>query len=331
VSRANRFGLLFGVFTFIVGVCGMALMQMAPPEGPMPPPESPSTAVVDAGGPPAPSEDAGPPEAPQRVLGQFTTRFKAGPKYVGRGTNIRLLADKLHRTVLKPGQEFSFNKGVGPRTEKEGYQPAPTYFLGEVIPGIGGGSCQVSSTLYAALVHANVEILDRRPHSRASSYIKPGLDATVNYPPECWDAKKPDKRICFDLVFRNPYDFPLTIEFDIGDDIKDGKRTLSALVLGTGESPKVTTAWRPSSTTPFKTRYRRVSWWKDSRKKLSQSGRLGVQGYRILTIEHADGRRETKRVLSRYQPVPEVYKVGMEFEKPEEPDAGATSPPPDAG
>lgn len=316
----------------------MTLMQSTPPEDPVPPPGSPSTASVAPEPPPAPSEEAGPSEAPLRFLGQFTTRFKTGPKYVGRGTNISLLADKLHGTVLEPGQEFSFNKTVGPRTKEAGFKDAPTYFLGEVIPGIGGGSCQVSSTLYAALLHANVKILDRRPHSRASNYIKPGLDATVNYPAECWDTKKPDKRVCFDLVFRNDYDFPLTIEFKVSTEVEDGKLTLTALILGTGEAPKVTTTWKPSKTSEFKVRYRQVSWWKDDRKKLKQSGRLGLTGRRIIVIEHPDGRKETKRVLSKYQPVPEVWAVGMAFEKPEEPDAGseepdagATSPPPDAG
>ena len=198
---------------------------------------------------------------------------------------------------------------------------------GEVLPGIGGGSSQVSSTLYAAVLHANVEVLDRRPHSRASSYIKPGLDATVSYPPECWDAKKPDKRVCYNLVFRNPYDFAITIEFVVGTEIVDDKRPLTARVKGTGEVPRVTTEWRPFNSPPFKTRYRKVSWWKDDRKKLKQSGRPGLRGARIVTIEHADGRKEMKRVYSKYQPVPEVFEVGMEFEKPEEPDAGATSPP----
>lgn len=310
-------------------------VTVLPPKAPALPPESPSTASVAPEPPPIPSETAAPPEPseappPEKLLYEYTTRFKAGPRFLNRGHNIKLLSDKLQNLTLEPGEEFSFNKRAGPRTLKEGYKSAPTYFLGEVIPGIGGGSCQVSSTLYAAVLHANVEVTDRRPHSRKSNYIHPGLDATVNYPKECWGAKKPDKRICFDLQFRNPYDFPITILFKIGDIVEDKKgektRPFTVSVYGSGEIPKVTTVWKPHGAPPFKVRYRRVSWWKDDRKKLKQSGRPGLRGTRVLTIEHPDGRKETKRVYSKYQPVPEVWRVGLEFEKPEEPEEPSEPP-----
>ena len=303
------------------------------PEDPIPPPEPPSTAVSEPEPAPAPSEPAPAPEPPERLLFKFETRFKAGKKFKNRGVNIKLLADKLQDLTLKPGEDFSFNKTVGPRTLKEGYKSAPTYFLGEVIPGVGGGSCQISSTLYAVALHSGVEITDRRPHSRKSKYIPAGLDATVSYPKECWDAKKPDKRVCFDLKFRNPFDFPIRFHFEIGDIEVDKKkkktRSLTVSVFGTGEIPKVTTKWRPYSNAPFKVRYRKVSWWEDDRKKLKQSGQAGLRGARLITLEYPD-HIEKRVVHSKYQPVPEVWEVGLAFEKPEEPDAGAPEEP-DAG
>ncbi|MHC4899982.1 MAG: VanW family protein [Planctomycetota bacterium] len=262
-----------------------------------------------------------PPEKPKPSrLFSFTTWFKAGPKYEGRVTNITKLARMLDNIHIHPGEEFRFNKVVGPRTLNKGFKPAPTYFLGEIIPGVGGGSCQISSTMYAAALHVNVEVTDRRPHSRASSYIEPGLDATVSYPPECWEAKKPDKRICYDLKFKNPYDFDLIFNFEIGDKLnEEGKRSLTVHVLGTGQVPKVETKWAAYGAPAFGTRYRRVSYWHNDRKKLKQSGKPGLRGARLLTITHLDGKVEKKSVYSKYQPVPQVYQVGMEFEKPEEP------------
>lgn len=299
-------------------------VSVMPPKDPVLPPEPPSTAVSEPEPAPTPSVEPAPPVPPERKLWDYGSKFKAGPKYVGRVTNIELLAKKLDGMVLQPGEEFSFNKTVGPRTEKEGYLSAPTYFLGEVLPGIGGGSCQVSSTLYAAALHIGIEVTDRRPHSRKSSYIPAGLDATVNYPKECWGAKRPDKRVCFDLKFKNPYDFPLTFRFRTSDEISiDGYRILTVSVFGTGEVPKVTTRWSVSTSPPFKTRYRKVSWWEDDRKKLKQSGRAGQGGILHITLTYPDGRSEKQSVYSKYQPVPEVWEVGLAFEKPEEPDAGA--------
>lgn len=260
-----------------------------------------------------------PPEKPaEKLLAQFTTRFLAGPKYEGRVANITKLARMLSDTRLRPGEEFSFNKAVGPRTKDKGFKDAPTYFLGEITEGVGGGVCQVSSTMYAAALHVNAEILDRRPHSRVSNYIEPGLDATVNYPEQCWDTDKPDPNVCFDLKLKNPYDFDLIFRFEVGVELGDDeKRPLTVAVFGTGEVPEVTSRWKAFSTPAFDARYRRVIWWKDERKRLKQSGKPGLQGARVITIKYPDGGTDTKTVYSRYQPVPEVWEVGMEWQNPE--------------
>jgi len=269
------------------------------------------------------SASASAPEPQPELLFTFQTFFKSGPKYEGRVANIKKIARMLNGIHIHPGETFSFNRVVGPRTLEAGFLEAPTYFLGEVLPGVGGGVCQVSSTMYAAALHANVEVIDRRPHSRASNYIEPGLDATVNYPPECYDnngpVAKPDKRVCYDFKFRNPYDFDLIFKLSASDtSVEKDKGVLIVWVQGTGKIPKVKTKWAAYGAPPFDIRYRTVSWWKDDRKKLKQSGRPGLRGARLLTIEHLDGKVEKKSVPSKYMPVPEVFEVGVEFDAPEE-------------
>lgn len=322
------------VLAFVVmGIVGLVLLQnllavAARPEVVVTAPVSPAVTVSAAAATvPLSStcDEPPPPPPPPKVLYKFSTKYKAGPKYIGRATNIELLVKKLDRRVISAGQTWSFNSEAGPRTLKAGFKKAPTYFAGEVVPGIGGGTCQVSSTVYAALLHTNVEIVDRRPHSRKSSYIPVGLDATVNYPAECRDKygqpkDRTDPRVCYDLVFKNPYDGPIFLTLETSKELdEDGKKTLTVSILGYDNvvTPKVTTRWTGYNSPPFKTRYHKVSWWKDDRKQLKQSGRPGLSGARLITIEWLDGKTETKKVYSKYQPVPQVYQVGQAFEKPE--------------
>lgn len=253
-----------------------------------------------------------PPQIERLLTPTTTTKFKAGPKFESRVTNITKIAELLDGLRLHPGEEFSFNQRVGPRTLERGFKNASTFFMGEVIEGVGGGTCQVSSTLYTAVLYANVKVLERRPHSRVSSYLPPGLDATVNYPAECWDAQKPDKKVCYDLKFKNPYDFDLVFKVEVETELdKDEKRALTVNLLGTGQVPLVATRWRTVTTPPFETRHRQVSWWKDDRKLLAQPGKPGLTGVLDVKVNYPDGREELTKVRSQYEPVPEVWKVGM--------------------
>lgn len=84
--------------------------------------------------------------------------------------------------VLKPGEEFSFNQTVGPRTVEKGYQMAMIIEGDQFVPGLGGGVCQVSSTLYNAVRKANLRVIERAHHSLSVTYVPPGQDATVAYP-----------------------------------------------------------------------------------------------------------------------------------------------------
>lgn len=111
-------------------------------------------------------------------LSTFTTKTTANSN---RNTNIKLAAQAINGIVVQPGQEFSFNETVGQRTEAKGYKGAAAYNNGEVVQEIGGGVCQVSSTLYNAVVKAGLKTTVRRSHTYEPSYVTPGTDATVSW------------------------------------------------------------------------------------------------------------------------------------------------------
>lgn len=118
-------------------------------------------------------------EAFPNLLSTFSTRYPASNR--DRTTNLRLAASKIDGTVVLPGETFSYNSVVGARTIAAGYKEAAVYQDGQVVQGLGGGICQISTTLYNAALYANLEIVERRNHQFVPSYIGAGRDATVVY------------------------------------------------------------------------------------------------------------------------------------------------------
>lgn len=129
------------------------------------------------------------------LVSTFTTK-KTGN--TNRTTNIALSADAISGTTLLPGETFSFNRATGERTSAKGYKPAAAIAGGETFDEIGGGVCQTSTTLFNAVVRANLEIVSRKPHAWPSDYVPKGEDATVNWPN-------------LDFKFRNNTDWPIFI------------------------------------------------------------------------------------------------------------------------
>ena len=119
------------------------------------------------------------PEAFPDKLATFSTRYDVSDK--DRTTNLELACNKINGTVVLSGDTFSYNKVVGARTAGAGYKNAKIYEAGKVVDGIGGGICQISSTLYNAVLNANLEIVERKNHQFVTSYVEPGMDATVVY------------------------------------------------------------------------------------------------------------------------------------------------------
>jgi vancomycin resistance protein YoaR len=109
--------------------------------------------------------------------GSYMTGFGGG----NRGENIRLATYLINNTLVAPGEVFSFNKTTTPRKgDKRDYRLAPIIVGGSIVPGYGGGICQVATTLYNAVKKAGLEIVERYPHSRSVGYVPRGMDATVS-------------------------------------------------------------------------------------------------------------------------------------------------------
>ena len=113
-----------------------------------------------------------------KTLASFTTETTSNAK---RNTNVRLAAQALNGTILQPGEEFSFNQVIGQRTEEKGYQAAAAYNSGAVVQEVGGGVCQISSTLYKVVFQSGMKITFRRSHTFEPNYVTPGQDATISW------------------------------------------------------------------------------------------------------------------------------------------------------
>ena len=135
-------------------------------------------------------------EAFPDLLSSFPTYYSTSDR--DRTTNLILAANKINGTVVMPGEVFSYNQVVGERTIAAGYKEAPIYVNGEVVDGLGGGICQVTSTLYNAVVLANLEIVERSNHQFVPSYVKASRDATVVYG-------------SIDFKFKNNRNYPIKI------------------------------------------------------------------------------------------------------------------------
>lgn len=113
------------------------------------------------------------------LLASYTTRFD--PAKVSRTYNVSVAAKALDEILVRPGHEVSFNKVVGPRSSEAGYKNAPVIVNNEFVDGLGGGVCQVSTTLYNSILLANLEVVERTNHALPVSYVPIGRDATVVY------------------------------------------------------------------------------------------------------------------------------------------------------
>jgi len=214
----------------------------------------------------------------------------------GRVANITLAAQRIDGSVFIPGEDFNFNDVVGVRSEKAGFKPAPVLYAGRVIPGIGGGVCQVSSTLHASGLFAGLQVTTRRPHSRVSTYIEAGLDATVAFPPH-------GERI--DLVLHNPHTFPLTLRAAVNGDKLTMHFISSEEILPPAYSKRI------GHFGEHKRRWFR-SWTRSSPdyRKRTQTHKPGK--YVRSTLTYPDG--VSIGWFSQYSPVDEMWEVGRKYD-----------------
>ena len=149
------------------------------------------------------------------VLGQATSKVGGS---ANRKNNVKLAAAACNGKILLPGEVFSYNNTTGSRTADKGYLAAPIYVGGKSQDDIGGGICQPSSTLYYAVLHTTLEIVERHNHTFAVGYVPDGMDATVFYG-------------SLDFRFKNSTDYPIKIVTESYD--QGGSRYLRVKILGT--------------------------------------------------------------------------------------------------
>jgi vancomycin resistance protein YoaR len=229
-----------------------------------------------------------------RVLSSFETDFSHKPR--SRIPNIRVAARYLNGVLLGPGEVFSFNHVVGPRTEERGFRNAPVIVQDELEPGLGGGVCQVATTVFAAAMLGGLEIVERRSHSRPSGYAPLGLDATVIYPE-------------VDLRLRNPYDSPIMIHATV----PNGK-VVRIELLGREAPGKVEHYFASRAPEAFGRRVVVKSELLPGTIDKRQKGNPGYDGLSTLVTTRADGSRSARTYPSKYYPVPEVFWVAPNVE-----------------
>ena len=196
-------------------------------------------------------------------LGTYTTKYNAGN--TNRSHNVALAASKFNGYIMMPGDVFSYNGVVGDRTVAAGYRNAAVYTSNGVEDGIGGGICQVSSTLYNAVLYSNLEIVSRRNHSYPVSYAPKGQDATVSMG-------------AIDFLFKNNSENPIQIRTYVGG----GNCTVS--IYGKKTVPfTVSVESTIVSTKPYTVEYTDDPNMPEGEEKIT---REGITGYGVRTVRY---------------------------------------------
>ena len=235
------------------------------------------------------------------VLSTFETTFGRNGGQANRARNVEVAASRINGVVLYPGDVVSFNAVVGARSEENGFHKAGEIFKGEMIEGVGGGTCQVASTFYAAAFFGGLDVVERLPHSRPSAYIPLGLDATVVYP-------------SVDLKLKNPHPFPIVVHAFI-----DGNKVKVEL-LGREKPVVVSFGKEVLGTFPFARKV--VEDGSVTAPKVKQRGIKGVQLRRSRVLAYADGQRRVETSMDMYPPTTEIYRVPPGYNPDELPPVG---------
>lgn len=212
-------------------------------------------------------------------LGTFSSDFSSSS--ADRAHNIQLACDKINGYVLAPGEEFSYNDVVGPRTAERGFRVANVYVGNTVQPGIGGGICQVSSTMFNAVVYADLEITARRNHTLPVTYVPMGRDATVSYG-------------SVDFKFKNNYSKPIEIRA-----ICDGRTNIIS-IYGTNEHPerKIEIETEKTGTTPPKVVRKEDDSLPEGKVKVESAGTNG-SSYIAYKVIYENGTLISRDVLCK--------------------------------
>jgi vancomycin resistance protein YoaR len=244
------------------------------------------------------------------VLASFSTTLDLSLK--NRTHNVKLASDKINGTILNSGDEFSFNRIVGPRDISTGFLEAKVYMANEIVDGVGGGICQVSSTLYVASLLSDMEIVERQNHRFTVSYVNPGHDATVSYG-------------IIDYRFKNPYDTPIKITPKL-----EGNR-LTIQIRGTKANNKsYELSYVVSDKVNFTTREKTDTTLKVGTTKVSQGGQQGYTAQLYRSYIGSDG-AVVKEFINKSKSLPadRIILVNKPAQPVAEPQQPEDTPPPD--
>lgn len=244
-------------------------------------------------------------------LSSYTTRVGGAP---GRHKNVQLTAKRITGYILNAGDTMQYGPLVTPFTAANGYAPAPGYLNGKTVDMVGGGACQASSTLYAAVLYANLEIVQRVNHGYASDYIGLGLDATVaSGGPE--------------FEFRNNTLYPIKVQAEFFT--KDKKDYLKITLLGTKtDDHYVKMVTEVLSTTPFEEEIVETDALAPGERKVEQTAYTGyvVKTYRNVYAGNGTLLSSTYEATSRYKSRNRIVLVGKAAEPAIDPNAPAFDP-----
>lgn len=231
-------------------------------------------------------------EAFPNILGTFSTTYSTTNS--NRVTNLELASEKINETIILPGETFSYNKVVGERTIAKGYKEAAVYSGGKVVNGIGGGICQLSSTLYNAVIYANLEIISRSNHRFLTSYVEAGRDATVS-----WGT--------IDFSFKNTRSYPIKIV----SVVKNGVVTTDIYGMREEKEYEVVIENKVLEVIPYTTNYVKDSSLNEGVEQIKQYGSNGAKSETYKVLKY-NGKVESRTLLSSdtYSPLERIILKG---------------------
>ncbi len=237
------------------------------------------------------------------VLATFSTKYDK--YYTNRVKNLELAGRKVNGTILYPGEEFSYNKAVGKRTVANGFKEAHVFAGGKVVDGLGGGICQVSTTLYNTVLMSDLKVTERKAHMMHTGYNEPGKDATVVYG-------------SIDFRFVNNRKTPIKISMEV----KNGVVTSTIYGLKMENEPIIEIKSVILKTIPYTTIEEKDATMNEGTTKVVQSPVNGYVSETYRIEKDASGKEISRKLISKdtYKQTSKIIKVGTKkVEKPVEP------------
>lgn len=229
------------------------------------------------------------------VVAEYETHFSRGGDQSNRGQNIDRAAARLDGLILGANQVISFNDVVGDRSEANGFKRSWEIFKGEMVEGIGGGTCQVASTFYAASFFGGLDVVEHFPHSRPSAYMPMGLDATVVFP-------------SVDLKLRNPHPFPVVVH------TKTTANSLKVELLGKERPVTVAFGRDVKDSIPFPRKVTEDPSLSGNKVVRKQHGIKGYHLDLVRTLRYTNGTERVERTRGFYPPTTEIWLVPPGFD-----------------